>query len=127
MNKGVGGIIQYQGTFNQNHFAPYYDYLLQQAAKSSSPVDLRSYSCINPVSQTIVPKKAEVPMLTNILTDAKKFVVEHKSTVYCVAVMLLIDHLVFNGSFRTRLQSIMSKLIDKVEKKLDGKPEAKNE
>lgn len=102
-----------------------YNIGIEPCVLSSSGADhMVNHEMIKPCFQ-LLREKENNNMITNILTDVKKFVAEHKSTVYCVAVMLLIDHLVFNGSFRAKLQSIMSKLIDKVEQKLDGKPDAK--
>lgn len=71
------------------------------------------------------------PMLKTIGSDMKSFIAEHKSAIYWIAVMFLLDHVLFQGAFRERLHGLMNKLLGKVESQIDGKtvslvpPEAK--
>lgn len=58
--------------------------------------------------------------LTTTIKDMKGFISEHKNVIYTVLVIFLVDHFIFEGSFRERLKSIVNGLINKVEKKLEG-------
>lgn len=61
-----------------------------------------------------------VPMLKTIGSDLKAFIAEHKSTIYWIALMFLLDHVLFQGAFRERLHGLMNKLLGKVESQIDG-------
>lgn len=65
-------------------------------------------------------KQKGVSMFGQVQTDLKKFILEHKSTIYVVASLLLVDHFFFEGKFRHRLHDMMNKLLNKVEHKIDG-------
>ena len=60
------------------------------------------------------------PMLKTVTADLKVFIAEHKSTIYMIAALFLVDHLFFQGAFRQRLQGLMSKMLGKVEAQIDG-------
>lgn len=81
--------------------------------------------CENPqLNDTVVkPIKKEQSMLGTISQDLKKFIVEHKSTIYVLAVLILADHLLFQGQFRERLHKMMSTLLGKVETMIEKKHE----
>jgi len=57
-------------------------------------------------------------LFTEIARDVKSFVLEHRSTLYFLAIALIVDHLLFKDAFRHRLQSIVDKIITKVEDKV---------
>ncbi len=57
-------------------------------------------------------------MFKSIATDVKSFVIEHRSIIYFIAAALLIDHFVFKGAFKTRLQAIAERIVKKVEDKV---------
>ncbi len=61
------------------------------------------------------------PMLKTVGSDMKAFIAEHKSAIYWIAVMFLLDHILFQGAFRERLHGLMNKLLGKVEAQIDGK------
>lgn len=61
------------------------------------------------------------PMLKTIGSDMKAFIAEHKSAIYMIAVMFLLDHILFQGAFRERLHGLMNKFLGKVESQIDGK------
>src|SRR5262249_29697450 len=50
--------------------------------------------------------KKENSMLKTISSDMKSFLVEHKSTIYTIAALFLVDHIFFQGAFRERLHGI---------------------
>jgi len=60
-------------------------------------------------------------MLKTVGSDLKGFIAEHKSVIYWIAVMFLLDHVLFQGTFRERLHGLMNKLLGKVESQIDGK------
>ena len=57
-------------------------------------------------------------MFSEVAKDVKSFVLEHRSILYFIAIALVADHLLFKDAFRTRLQSIVEKIIAKVEDKV---------
>lgn len=67
--------------------------------------------------------KKENSMLGTISQDLKKFVLDHKSTIYVLAVLILADHLLFQGQFRERLHKMMNTLLGKVENMIEKKHE----
>lgn len=64
-------------------------------------------------------KLKETNMVTEVVQDAKKFIKDHKSTIYVVAILLVVDHFMFNGAMKEKLKAIMQNLIGKVEAKLN--------
>lgn len=62
--------------------------------------------------------KGENSMLKTVSADLKGFIAEHKSTIYTVAALFLMDHIFFQGAFRERLHGIMNKMLGKVEASL---------
>lgn len=61
----------------------------------------------------------EPSMLGTVSKDLKSFILEHKLTIYWIAVLLLVDHFFFNGAYRQKINGIMHKLIGKVEDTVD--------
>lgn len=57
-------------------------------------------------------------MFGEIARDLKSFVLEHRSTLYFLAIALILDHVLFKDAFRNRLQSVVDKIITKVEDKV---------
>lgn len=70
---------------------------------------------IEPSKQT---KKGE-NMITEIAKDAKAFIKEHKSLLYWVATLFVVDHFFFHGAFKEKLRDIMQKLVGKAEDKIN--------
>jgi hypothetical protein len=66
-----------------------------------------------------LPEKKDTNMLKELVQDVRSFVNEHRSTFYMLGVILLVDHFVFNGSFRERLKSLVEKMLMKVEDKIN--------
>ena len=57
-------------------------------------------------------------MFTEVARDIKSFLLEHRSTLYFIAIALILDHLLFKDAFRHRLQGMADKMITKVEEKV---------
>lgn len=57
-------------------------------------------------------------MFQEVKNDVTTFIKEHRGVIYFVALTLLIDHLIFKGVFKARLQNMMESLISKVESKV---------
>ena len=64
-------------------------------------------------------KPEETNMVKEVVQDLKSFIKDHKSTIYLIAVLLIVDHFVFNGSMKEKLKSMMQNLVGKVENKLN--------
>ena len=58
--------------------------------------------------------------LKTVIGDVKGFVKEHRSTLYIIAIVFLVDHLVFEGAFRGRLKGLVDKLLNKAESSIAG-------
>ncbi len=122
--RGIGAIQQannhwqYQQQMNQQQ--------QQQvnfgAAGSDLHISPKPSTVTNNQSTTVKqPVKENKTMLGTISSDLKKFIVEHKSTIYVVAVLILLDHFLFQGSFRDRLHGLMNKMLGKVEALVEQK------
>jgi hypothetical protein len=64
-------------------------------------------------------KSKEENMVTEVAQDLKKFIREHKSTIYIIAMLLIVDHFMFNGAMKEKLKSLVQNLVGKVEAKLN--------
>ena len=47
---------------------------------------------------------------------------KHSDTLITVAVVIVIDHFLFNGSLRERLKDLLNGLLSRCEKQLEAKP-----
>ncbi len=72
---------------------------------------------IKKYNKDIIPKENK---MNDLAGDFKGFIKEHRSVLYWVAVLMLVDHFVFNGAFRSRLKGIVDGLVTKVEEKARG-------
>jgi hypothetical protein len=66
---------------------------------------------------TIVKEKT---LFQEIKNDVTGFIREHRGVIYFIALALLIDHFIFKGVFKTRLQAMLESLIAKVENKVSA-------
>lgn len=57
-------------------------------------------------------------MFTEVASDVKSFLLEHRSMIYFLALALIVDHLFFKDAFRHRLQGMVDKMVSKVEAKI---------
>jgi hypothetical protein len=58
---------------------------------------------------------------SNMLESAKEYLKENKSIIMTIAVVLIVDHLVFGGAFREKVKSLVNGLLDKAQTDLDKK------
>ena len=66
-------------------------------------------------------KKGHSNMLKDITTDMKAFMHDNRNVLYWLAVAFLADHFFFGGAFRARLNSLVEKMIGRVEKQIEAK------
>lgn len=71
------------------------------------------------INETIQPKK-EKTLFQEIKNDVTGFIKEHRGVIYFIALALLIDHFIFKGVFKARLQAMLESLIAKVETKVSA-------
>ena len=64
------------------------------------------------------PIKKERTMFQEVKNDVTTFIKEHRGVIYFIALFLLVDHVIFKGVFKARLQSMAEALITKVEAKV---------
>lgn len=64
------------------------------------------------------PKTKEKSMFSEIATDIKSFIGEHRGVIYFVLITLVIDHFFFRGAFKARLHSMIDRMVTKVEEKI---------
>lgn len=57
-------------------------------------------------------------MFSEVASDIKTFLIEHRSIIYFVALALIVDHLFFKDAFRHRLQGMADRIVAKVEAKI---------
>lgn len=70
-------------------------------------------------STTTQSSTAPNPM-KSVITDLKAFISEHRSMLYTIALILLVDHFFLGGQLTQRIKAIIEKLLGKVEKKVDA-------
>lgn len=63
-------------------------------------------------------KTKERTVFQEIKNDVSSFIKEHRGVIYFIALALLIDHFIFKGVFKARLQAMLESLIGKVEAKV---------
>lgn len=73
---------------------------------------------LDPNLKTSVAQGA-ITMFNEVTADAKAFIKTNKSTIYMIAVLIIADHLLFNGAYRMKLKEMMEKLVGKVSSDLD--------
>lgn len=76
-------------------------------------------------SQTQQPPPVKVgwtnePKRKGIMNTLKRYIEEHKGTLYALGVIFLIDHFFLNGALRERITKITTCMLDKVQKTLEG-------
>jgi len=59
-------------------------------------------------------------MLKNILNDVREFISLHRNVIYWLALAFLVDHFFLNGKFREKLNTLVEKLLKKIEKQVDA-------
>jgi len=64
--------------------------------------------------------KGERPMFKQFGSDMKEFVSENKQVIFWIALIALFDHSFLKGSLRTKIQSLIEKLLGGVEKRIDN-------
>jgi hypothetical protein len=77
-------------------------------------------SCLTFTKPGVPTPRKEKSVFNVIATDVKSFVVEHRSILYFVVIALIVDHLLFRGVFKARLQAMLESMISKVEEKVAG-------
>lgn len=69
---------------------------------------------------TLVNKQKENKM-KEILKDLGQFLKEHRTVIYTVALIALVDHFILGGKFRDKLKELAEKALTKAHKQLDDK------
>lgn len=69
------------------------------------------------IDETKIVIKKESYM-KEILADARNFIKEHRTVIYTVALVVLVDHFVFKGQFREKLKDLVGKFLKKAEDQL---------
>jgi hypothetical protein len=60
------------------------------------------------------------PQRKGIMNTLKKYIDEHKGTLYTLGAIFLVDHFFLKGALRERITKITTGLLDKVQKTLEG-------
>jgi hypothetical protein len=61
----------------------------------------------------------EKTLFQEIAGDVKGFIRANRGIIYFLAFALLVDHFIFKGVFKARLQAMVEKLVTKVESKIN--------
>lgn len=116
---GDGGVMSF-GEYTTKKLA---EMRIAEAQMQAQAHLVTNQNLFSGASGVIVPiagtEKKERGMFSEAAGDLKKFIKEHKSLIYWVLVLLIVDHFFFKGAFKEKLTSMMHKLVGKVESKLD--------
>src|SRR5258708_7725821 len=90
----------------------YSDYLHHQltgmAAQQQQGLNGQAYQqgfgLAQSLKRAIQQPAKEKTLFQEITTDVKSFIKEHRGIIYFVAVALIVDHFIFKGAFKARLQ-----------------------
>lgn len=104
------GLAQQQN-MNSNVFA---SLLYGNAGSSQNSQQQLPYTPPPPIAGSTKEKS----MFKEITSDVRGFILEHRSIIYFLVFALLIDHLIFRGVFKARLESMVDKMVAKVEDKI---------
>lgn len=58
-------------------------------------------------------------LMKTMIDDVKEFIKEHRSIIYFVVVLLLIDRFLLDGKLTTKIKGMAERLLGAVEKKID--------
>jgi hypothetical protein len=59
-------------------------------------------------------------MLKEVAGDLREFVKQHRSVIYTVALVALVDHFCFNGALRGRIKTLLENMLSKAEAKINN-------
>lgn len=71
-------------------------------------------------------EKKEGNTMGEILKDMRGFVRENRSVIYTVALALAVDHFIFKGQFKAKIQEIVEKFLKRAHDTIDNANETKN-
>lgn len=111
-NSACGGMLGAQHSKDQQGY--WNAYIGQQQDCYSSVVVMGKVA-----AAPIQPTTRGKTMFQEITNDVKKFVIDNRGVIYFVAAALIIDHVIFKGVFRDRLQGMAEKLVGKIEAQID--------
>jgi len=60
------------------------------------------------------------PKGSNMLQDIRSYIKDNRQVLYTVAMIVVLDHFLFNGAFRERIKALVEKALSGVEKKVGG-------
>jgi len=55
-----------------------------------------------------------------LMNSLKKYIEEHKGTLYTLGAIFLVDHFFLKGALRERITKITTNLLEKIQKTLEG-------
>lgn len=64
--------------------------------------------------------KKEKSKMSEMLSDVKNYVREHRSVIYTVVLIVLADHFLLGGKLRHKLEALLNGALDKAQEKLNG-------
>jgi hypothetical protein len=119
------GIIEYggQGQMNQSQT----QYLLQQqmqtqhnsAQKWQDQMQSQAQQLFNDIRNDVYRgSKPEAKKENRMFKSLREYVQQHKDLFYTIGLVLLVDHFIFDGAFKAKVQKIVEKLLDGASKKL---------
>lgn len=113
----------------------YLNSLPYQAAANSQLLQNQNYMQTTSVSQPIwgtasspnlgnlyAPETKSKSLMKTIIEDAKAFIHEHKSVIYTIILVLLVDHFFLNGRLKAKIQEVAHRFLNEAEKKISPTP-----
>lgn len=116
--QGVGQQMSMNDVFNQARY-PSSCAMTSDCSTALStayiPPRIVTHQSPNPTTPKPPEKKS---MFKEITADIKSFLLEHRGVIYFIAAALILDHFIFRGAFKSRLQSMADRVVTKVEEKI---------
>jgi len=104
---------------NQYHGGPFYSPSLDAWLNSNGSITIPPIPKVSKKFDGLMPSKMEKKnMITEVADDLKSFIRSNKSTIYWVAMLLIIDHFFFKGAFKERLHKTVNGFVEKIESKV---------
>lgn len=74
---------------------------------------------LNELSSSYYVTNFKLTKEKSMLDSVKEYLKENKQIIMTIAVVLIVDHLVFGGAFREKVKSLVDGLLSKAQKQLD--------
>lgn len=71
-------------------------------------------------NNSVLYKKQFTKARISMLQEVKSYMSEHRDIIFTLGLLFLADHFLLNGAIKTKLSAILSKTVDRLEKKVSA-------